>query len=298
MEPTITGLRVLRAIAERGTFTAAAAALGYTQPAVSRQVAALERAAGAALIERSAAGARLTPAGQTLLRHARVALDAIAAAGRELSGAEATIEPVRLGVYLSAGAALLPRALSTLRRRHPHIEVITRDGTTPALVRALRAGTLDLAVISSRPPHHPPDTELPRLRLQTLDEGALRVAVADPGPFSGLGALTVADLTDADWIAGPATATEPLLGVWPGLPGHPRVRHHARDWLTKLHLVQAGCGITTVPEALAPALPPGILLLPVEDAGSVEQRRTVLAEPPGPRPAAVAAVARALGGPA
>ena len=83
---SLTALRVLRAVAEQGTFTAAAASLGYTQSAVSRQIAAIERAAGTELLERRRDGARLTPAGRVVMRRATVVLDEIAATARELSG--------------------------------------------------------------------------------------------------------------------------------------------------------------------------------------------------------------------
>lgn len=87
MDVSSTSLRVLRQIAESGSFTAAAAHLGYTQSAVSRQAAALERSAGTALFERLPGGVRLTPAGLTLLRHARTILDSVAAAERDITGA-------------------------------------------------------------------------------------------------------------------------------------------------------------------------------------------------------------------
>src|ERR1700760_5109385 len=137
MDPSLTGLRVLRAVAERGSFTAAAAGLGYTQSAVSRQVASLEREAGSALFDRRSDGGRLTKSGLILLRHARAILDEIAAAENELDGTLPDVHDVRVGAFISAGAVLLPRALRLLRDRRPDIRVTTREGTTPALVRAL-----------------------------------------------------------------------------------------------------------------------------------------------------------------
>src|SRR4051812_43339504 len=184
MEPSLTGLRVLRAIADRGSFTAAARDLGYTQSAVSRQVAALEREAGRPLFER-AGGVRLTTEGLVMLRHARVILDEIASAERELDGDDARIQEVRLGAYVSAGAYLLPKTLRALRDARPDIRVVTREGTTPALVRAVRAGTLDLAVVASRPPHRPLDNELPSLMTVVLDETALAIAAPATGRFAG-----------------------------------------------------------------------------------------------------------------
>ncbi|MDR3033868.1 MAG: LysR family transcriptional regulator, partial [Kitasatospora sp.] len=107
---SVVGLRVFREVAERGTLTSAAAALGYTQSAVSRQIASLERAARAPLLERHHDGVRLTAAGHVVLRHAATVLDQIDAAARELSGLPAQAGTVRLGWFTSAGAWLLPRA--------------------------------------------------------------------------------------------------------------------------------------------------------------------------------------------
>lgn len=293
MDVTLVGLRVLREVAERGTITAAAEALGYTQSAVSRQVAALEQASGARLFDRHPGGARLTAAGRALLRHAVVALDALDAADRELRGAEAEDGRVRLGFFPTAGAVIVARALATLRREHPHVRVSTREGTTPSLVRALRSGTLDLALLSSRPPHRSPDTDDPPLRAEALLEVRLAVAVPAGGRFAGRDTVTAEELAGEPWISSPATADEPLLGIWPGLPGRPRTRHAARDWLTKLHLVAAGAGITTVPAALLPAVPSGVRLVAVEGVAE-ELRRVSLVRPPGPATASTNALVRAL----
>ncbi|MFG3284494.1 LysR family transcriptional regulator [Streptomyces sp. NPDC048111] len=289
MDISSAGLRVLRQIAESGSFTAAAVRLGYTQSAISRQAAALERSAGTALFERHPGGARLTPAGLTLLRHARTILDCLATAEQDLAGTAPQTEQVRLGVVLSAGAALLPATLARLAATHPHISVTTTEGTTPTLLRTLRAGTIDLALLTSRPPHRPLDGESPRLHVETVTDTELVVAAASTGAFAGRGTVHIDELVDVPWIATPASASEPLLGVWPGLPARPHIAHRARDWLTKLHLVAGGFGITTVPSGLAPVLPPGVRLLHVEGAPT-EVRRILVARLPGPSAAAATAV--------
>jgi DNA-binding transcriptional LysR family regulator len=293
MEPSLTALRVLRAVAERGSFTAAAADLGYTQSGVSRQVAALEREAATVLFERHAAGVRLTTNGLIMLRHARVILDEIASAERELKGTDTGLSEVRLGTYITAGAIIVPGLLRLLRNERPEIRVFTREGTTPALVRALRAGTLDLAVIGSRPPFRPPDDELPALATEVIHESTLVVAASATGRFAGRRAVSVDELEGVDWIASPSARGETLLGVWPGLPGRPRVVHTVRDWLTKLQLVAAGCGLTTVPPNLAHLLPEGVQLMRVE-GGPQERRRALAARMPGKPSASVAAVIAAL----
>lgn len=183
-DASLVGLRVFREVAERGTLTAAASALGYTQSAVSRQIAALERAAGTPLLERRHDGVRLTPAGRIVLRRAGTVVDQVDATARELAGLPDEAGAVRLGWFTSVGAALVPRALAALRRTHPAIIVTTREGSTPALVRALRAGTLDLALLASAAPFRPPDAETPPLSLQTLTERSLRIAVPATHPLA------------------------------------------------------------------------------------------------------------------
>ncbi|QFZ19541.1 LysR substrate-binding domain-containing protein [Saccharothrix syringae] len=288
-----TTLRVFREVVERGTLTAAAAALGYTQSAVSRQVAALERAAGAVLLERRHDGVGPTAAGHVVLRRAAAVLDHLDAADRELAGLPADAGTVRLGWFASAGAALVPRAIAALRRTHPAVTVTTREGSTPALVRALRAGTLDLAVLASAPPFRPFDEGTPPLRVRVLAERPLRVAVPATDPLAAADAVSLADLRGRRWIAGRSGPDELLLGAWPGLDERPEVAHVARDWLAKLQLVATGAGITTVPASLAAVLPPGVKLLAVRD-GPREQRRVVLARLPGPLAEPAVLLAEAL----
>lgn len=293
MEPSVTGLRVLREIGERGSFTAAAAELGYTQSAVSRQVAALERTAGVKLFDRRPGGVTLTASGRTLLRHAIVALDALDAAEREMKGLAPERSEVRLGSFPTAGALILPRAIAALRRTRPRIRVTTREGTTPMLVRAVRAGRIDLAVVAIRPPYRALDDQTPRLECETLMETRLLLAVPADGPLGDRTAVELEELADQDWIAGASNPAEPTMGVWPGLPGRPRITHTARDWLTKLHLVAAGCGVTTLPSALAEAVPVGVHLVEV-GGGPPEDRRVVLARLPGARPPGLAQIVQAL----
>ncbi|MFR9798238.1 LysR family transcriptional regulator [Streptomyces sp. MS06] len=293
MDFSSTALRVLRQVAESGSFTAAAARLGYTQSAISRQAAALERGAGSALFERRPDGVRLTPAGLTLLRHARAILDSVEAAEQELTGSASRADPVRLGLFPSAGAVLLPAVLARLAAVGPRIAVTSREGTTPRLLRALRAGSIDLAVLTSRPPHRPSDGESPRLHVETVEETELLVGAPAVGMFTGRTTVHVDELVDAPWIGAPPSRSEPLLGVWPGLPGRPRVVHTTSDWLTKLQLVAAGFGVTTVPARMSAVLPHAVSLLRVEGAPP-EIRRILLARLPGRPAPTVAAVAGAI----
>ena len=292
-EFSITGLRVLRDVAERGSFTAAAHSSGYTQSAISRQVAALERAAGQPLFERRRAGVRLTPAGARLLARATRVLAELDAASRELADPDHRDRAVRLGAFPTAIAALVPRALAALARENPRLIVTLREGTTPVLVRALRAGRIDLAVLASAPPFRPFDDESPALEIEPLAESELLIAVGPGHPLAARGAVDVDELAGERWVASPSEAGEALLGVWPGLPGRPIVAFTVRDWLGKVGLVASGLAITTVPPAVAAALPPEIHLVAVRGEPH-ERRRLVVARAPGSRMPAIDTVAEAL----
>lgn len=289
-EVSSTGLRVLREVAQVGSFSGAAASLGYTQSAVSRQVAALEAATGRRLFDRGRHGVALTDAGRRLLASATRVLDELDAALRDLSGAATALGPVRLGAFPTALIGLVPRALASLPRE---LKVSAREGTTPALTRALRAGTLDLAVLARSPPFRPPDEESPALELTTLAERELVIGVPAQHPFAGSGAVDVEQLRGQVWVASRSDAGESLLGVWPGLAERPEIRYVVRDWLAKLEIVGAGLAITTLAPITRDVLPDRVRIVAVRGEPR-ETRRVVLARRPGPLHSAAARVADAL----
>jgi DNA-binding transcriptional LysR family regulator len=285
-----TGLRVLREVAQAGSFSSAAAALGYTQSAVSRQVAALETATGRRLFERSRQGVTLTTAGTRLLATAVRVLDELDGALRELSGEETAIGPVRLGAFPTAAASFVPRALASLPRE---LRVTLREGTTPALTRALRAGTIDLAVIAQAPPFRPPDAESPPLELTALSERELVLGVPAHHVFASTGVVDVQQLEGQVWVASRSDAGESLLGVWPGLAERPDVRYVVRDWLAKLQIVAAGLAITTLAPITRNVLGDGVAIVTVRGEPR-ETRRVVLARRPDSLDVATSWVADAL----
>jgi DNA-binding transcriptional LysR family regulator len=285
-----TGLRVLREVAQAGSFTAAARALGYTQSAISRQAAALEAVAGRALFERRRDGVALTPAGARLLARAVRVLDELDAALRDTAEPDVRAGPVRLGAFATAAAGLIPGALASLPRE---LVVSLREGTTPALTRGLRAGTLDLAVLAQTPPFRPPDAEGPALELTTLAERELVVGVGTRHPFARRPAIEVGELAGQVWVASRSEGADSLLGVWPGLAERPDVRYVVRDWWAKLQLVAAGLAITTLAPVALGVLPDGVRAVAVRGEPQ-ELRRVVLARVPGPLDARAAAVADAL----
>jgi DNA-binding transcriptional LysR family regulator len=284
-------LAILRAVAQRGSFTAAADELGYTQSAVSKRIRALEAATGRRLFTRERAGVRLTPAGEVVLRHTAAVLDALGAIERDLQ-AEAdrgNPGPIRLGAFASALAGIVPAALKLLSG----VEVTLREGTSAALVRALRAGTLDLALLAGVPPFDPPDQHDPPLAVEYLAEGSLRVAVGATHRFAGRGTVDIGELADERWVVARRQRDDHRLGTWPGMPGTACAPFVVRDWLSKLRLVASGAAITTVPDVLLPALPPDVRTVTITGANA-ERRRLVLVRAPGPALPALEAVAAAL----
>jgi len=285
-----TGLRVLREVAQTGSFSAAAASLGYTQSAVSRQVAALEAAAGRRLFERGRHGVTLTPAGARLLTSAVRALDELDSARRELAGEQTDGRPVRLGAFATAAAGLVPKALAALPQQ---LTVSLREATTPALTRALRAGTLDLAILARTAPFRPLDADSPAFELTTLSERELAVGVSANHPLARAKAVEVRELEGQVWVASRSDTGDTLLGVWPGLAERPDVRYVVRDWLAKLRIVAAGLAITTIAPIMLDALPEGIRVVAVRGEPQ-ETRRVVLARRPGPLDGPTARVIDAL----
>ena len=197
---------------------------------------------------------------------------------------------MRLGTFATAAAGLLPGALASLPR---DLVVSVREGTTPALTRGLRAGTLDLAVLAQTPPFRPPDAEAPALDLTTLAERELVIGVGARHPFAARRAVEVGELAGQVWVASRSEAGESLLGVWPGLAERPDVRYVVRDWWAKLQLVAAGLAITTLAPVALDVLPDGVRAVAVRGEPQ-ELRRLVLARLPGPLDGRAAAVADAL----
>ena len=147
-------LRVLREVALRGSFSAAAEALDYSQPAVSQQIARLERQVGVKLIERRPKGLELTSAGSILVRHTETILAQLAAAEDELSELSADARGrIRIGSFATAAGTVLPRAVAAFRRVRPAVDV-ELSLMEPELLRALNAK-----------PDRPP---VRRLRLQLM----------------------------------------------------------------------------------------------------------------------------------
>ncbi|WP_275002782.1 LysR family transcriptional regulator [Promicromonospora iranensis] len=289
-ELTVTALRVVHAVVGTGSFTATADLLGYTQSAVSRQVAAAESAVGVPLFVRGARGVLPTPAGTLVARRAATVLSELDAVGKDLAGlADGLGGRVVLGAFPTAMWVLAPRAVATVRERHPGLTVDLQEAPTPTQLRQLRAGRIDVAVVGLGADL--PAYDLEGLRRDHLVDGRSHVAVPRGHRFADRAQVPVAELAEEEWIIGKGLRGEPQFGAWPTLLA-PRVAYAARDWHARLGLVAAGLGITTLPEIAAGALPADVVTVQVDDPAWLG--RAAVAVTRAERPAAVGVVITVL----
>lgn len=235
-------LRVFREVVRRGSLSAAAEALSFTQPAVSRQIAALEREAGAQLLERTPRGIRLTEAGRVLLGHAEAILDRMAIARAQVEAvAGLTGGRLRIGSFPTANATVVPRAIAAFAREHPAVELSLVEAITPEAIAHLRAGDVDVAVLT-----HGPDLEGADVDVVDLVDDELLVALPAAHPLAHKPKLRLRDLRDETWIES-VSAGRTLLDAALAQGFEPRVRFGAEGWLSKQGLVAAGVGVTLIP---------------------------------------------------
>ena len=289
-----TRLAALVAVAEAGSITRAAERLGYSPPALSQQLAKLERETGATLLVRSHRGARLTDAGELLVARARRVLDEMEQARHELARLTGLSGgTLRLGTFQTAGTHLLPPVLSAFRRAHPDVELSVANYEPPDGVTAVAAGEVDLALTHTYEPADP--VSLPAsVRAEPVLVEEL-VLVTAPGHVLADGAarLPLAGLAGQPLIS-MAPDHPPRQGVEAALAragATPAVRVESPVYALVCALVSAGLGVAVVPEMVArtTATPVGMRLLEPGDL-----RRTISVVHRTDRPAPAAEAFRAL----
>ena len=220
-------LRVLRELAARGTIAATADALGYTAPAVSQQLAALEREAGVALLEKNGRGRRLTPAGEELVARTEGIL-------RQLEAAEAALERTttpRRGRPALRGVRERPpdrcsRARSPpSRAAHPDLRVTTRTVEPEDSIPALKLGELDLVLAQEY--EFAPTTADPALERTDLIDDVMRIALPADHPLAADDASTSQALEAEPWIAGREGSFCHLVVMHSAGRAGVRAAHHA-----------------------------------------------------------------------
>jgi molybdate transport repressor ModE-like protein len=246
-------LAALEAVAEEGSFGRAARRLGYTQSAVSQQIAQLEKVVGAKLVERPGGprAVSLTDAGRLLLRHADAIVARLAAAQADMAALQAgEAGPLRVGILQSVGARLLPGLILRFKQEFPRVSVQVIEGHTPdELLPLVESGELDLAF-----------AELP------LPEGPFewRELLRDPYVL-----LVAADSPLAERDAAPPLRELtglPLIGWRSDRENDiPSVEYAFRsdDNGTVLGLVEAGLGVAVAPRLVLRPDREGIVALPL-----------------------------------
>jgi DNA-binding transcriptional LysR family regulator len=258
-------LRVLREVAAQSSFSAAAEKLGYTQSAVSQQIAALEREAGATLIERNSRGLRLTDAGEALVRHAEKILARLAEAEAELEAiAGLRGGRLRLATFPTAGATLVPHAIRAFNQRHPDVELTLRDLEPHESLPLLKAGELDLVLVEDTDVRDADDD----VELVHLLDDPMHLVLPVDHPLASKPRVRMADLAGESWIQ--STESCPcrrhVQSACFAAGFEPHVAYESDDFQVVQGLVAAGVGV-----ALIPAL------------GLVSERSDVVIRPIGPK---------------
>ena len=260
-------LRVLQAVGEFGSFSVAADRLDYTQPAVSKIVANLERELGTALVDRGIRPLRLTEAGNALAQRAAAAFEQIAAAELEVDAiANLSAGSLRVGTFSSAGAAMVVDALRALRGSHPDIDVsITEIGMPSALTRALRRGDLDLGVSFDYPEIG--DTFGDDLAVLPLLDDPFDVVLPRGHRLEGEQAIRFADLGGENWMLGDFGPDSPSFRMIDrrcrDAGFDPRVAYRINDCQMAQALVAAGEGIALLPRLMLRPANPGVAIKPL-----------------------------------
>jgi molybdate transport repressor ModE-like protein len=242
-------LRVLREVAQRGSFSAAAEELSYTQSAVSQQIAALEQEVGAQVLDRGPRGVRLTDAGRALVDHAEVIFARLAAAEAELediSGLRAG--RLRFASFSSAGATLAPLAVGTFRQRHPGIRMELVEADEIDSIPMLRAGELELALVFE--PHTLPDAGFEGLELVHLLDDVMYAVLPRDHRLANRRRLRLSDLAADPWInTGPSCGCAHFVAEECRLRGfEPDVVFATDEYATIQGFVAANVGVALIPE--------------------------------------------------
>ena len=254
-------VRVLSEVVRRGSFSAAAEALSYTQSAVSQSIARLEAETGATLIVRDRSGVRPTAAGASLVENAEGIFARIEAAETELAAVLGVrAGRLRMASFPSAGATLMPLAIATFRERHPDVALTLAEGEPEEIAPRLRAGEFDLALLFEFPGTR--ERHGARLRTQLLLEDPMLVVLPAEHALAGKPALALADLRDQDWVQTSAKSpcARHVVRSCVAAGYEPKVTFESDDYETVQGLVAAGVGVALIPRLALTYVHPGIVV--------------------------------------
>ncbi len=282
-------LITFRAVAHHGSFSRAAEALALSQPAVSQQVAALERELGTELLLRGRGGTVPTDAGRLLLEHA----DAVAARldladvqmGELVAAARRTL---RLGAFPSVLAAVVPAAITALRAAQPDLEVAVEEGTLAGIAEGVRSGRLDIAIGFQDAAAPPRDHG--GLRREELAEEPMLAVVGAGHRLAGRDRIALEELRDDPWMAPSPDGL--VVGACRAAGFEPRLVLVVRDPLAVRAIAAAGMAVTLTPQLLARLRLPGVANVPL--SGPAPRRQLYALLPPAGVHAQALAMVEAL----
>jgi len=261
-------LRVLRAVAATGSFSAAGRELGCTQPAVSQQMKALEASVGTPLLIRTGREMRLTQAGDALVRHAAGIIAGLTAAEEEVAAiAGLRAGRVRLVSFPSGSSTLVPTALAALRAAHPGTRVSLEEAEPPRSVEMLREGECDIALAFRYEGAAGVEEveEWDGLVVRPLLLDRLVGLVPESHRLARAGSVAIGELADDPWIAGCPRCRRQLVEVCRGAGFEPRIDFATDDYPAVVGLVGAGLGVAVLPElAIESVRPRGARTVTVE----------------------------------
>jgi DNA-binding transcriptional LysR family regulator len=288
-------LHVLCEVIGRGSFSAAAEALSYTQSAVSQSIARLEAETGTPLVIRDRRGVRPTAAGAMLVEHAEAIFAQVEAAESDLAAVLGVrAGRLRVASFPSAGATLMPLAVATFRERHPNVALTLAEGEPEEISPRLRAGEFDLALLFE----FPGARERPGagLRSTTLLEDAMHVAMPADHPLAAKRSLTLSDLRDEQWVQTSAASPCARHVVRSCLAAgfEPYVTFESDDYETIQGLVAAGVGVALIPRLALTRLHPEIVVRALAPRSPTRKVTAATMSGPGVAPAAKTMV-RVLG---
>ncbi|WP_327363642.1 MULTISPECIES: LysR family transcriptional regulator [unclassified Streptomyces] len=243
-------LRILRAVAEHGSFNKAAGALRLTPSAVSQHIASLERSLGHPVALRSTRGVTLTEPGRLLVEAAETISAELDQVRHEIDRLTAQRPRLTVATFTSGGRRLLPAALARFVAAHPDVELTVREAEPEAAVPLVRSGGADLALT-----YHF-DGPLPLqagLAWTPLMDDPLWLVLPREHRLAGRGSLGLAELDADRWVIG-CLKTEAFLRRYAGLAGFDlRVAASTTDYFFAQTLVAAGVGVALIPHvSLAP----------------------------------------------
>jgi DNA-binding transcriptional LysR family regulator len=254
-------LLTFREVARLRSFSRAGEALALTQPAVSQQVAALERQLGTRLLDRGPGGPTPTEAGALLLQHADAVAGRLAQADAQISElVVAERETLRVGAHPSALASIVPKAIIRLHGERPDLQVEAVEGSADEIGSAVAVGDLHVGTCfqdASIPPRRPDGTE----RHELGTEGMVAM-LAPEHPIAGRDRIGLIELAEETWTAPSREHMIYRACVTAGF--EPRIAYVARDPLTSRALVADGLAVTLVPELLAGRVS-GVAFVPLSE---------------------------------